>query len=82
MKRSSSRWATGVIGLGLLSGLVACGDMSQAMTGMPKSDTAASAGTGVNAFTAPGWQSGDVKSWGEQLKTRAQYGQNDHTRSP
>jgi hypothetical protein len=55
--------------------------MTQAMTSMPKSDTAASAGTGVNAFTAPGWQSGDVKSWGEQLKTRAQYGQNDHSRS-
>jgi hypothetical protein len=71
-----------VAALGLVVGLGACGEKPQVLSGMPKSDTPPSAGTGVSNFTAPGWQPGDAKSWHEQLKTRAQYGMNDHTRSP
>ena len=39
-------------------------------------------GTGIAAFTAPGWKPGDKTSWEQQLKTRTQNGQNDYaTRS-
>jgi len=82
MKRTALRWATGVIALGLAAGLAACGEKPQVLTGVPKSDTAPYTGTGVSAFTAPGWQAGDATSWNSQLKARAQYGMNDHTRSP
>ena len=36
---------------------------------------------GGTAFTAPGWKVGDKASWQEQLKTRAQNGQNEYTRT-
>ena len=65
-----------------IAALTACGEHSQALSGLPKSDQAPSTGTGVSAFTAPGWQAGDATSWNSQLKARAQYGMNDHTRSP
>jgi acrylyl-CoA reductase (NADPH) len=38
------------------------------------------AGT-VIASSHPDWKAGDKNSWAQQLKTRAQYGQNDHSRS-
>ena len=38
-------------------------------------------GTGVQVFTTSDWKAGDKNSWAQQLKTRAQYGQNDHSRS-
>ena len=71
-----------LIATGLVTALTACGEHPQALSGLPKSDQAPSTGTGVSAFTAPGWQAGDATSWNSQLKARAQYGMNDHTRSP
>ena len=65
----------------LLAGLSACGDKAQEMTGQPKLDAAPYTGTGVQVFTTSDWKAGDKNSWAQQLKTRAQYGQNDHSRS-
>jgi hypothetical protein len=60
--------------------LCACGDRVQGLGGA-RTDTAPYAGTGVTAFTAPGWKPGDKTSWEQELKTRGQYGQNDYTRT-
>jgi hypothetical protein len=65
----------------LVTGLAACGDKAQELAGQPKLDAAPYTGTGVKAFTESDWKAGDKNSWAQQLKTRAQYGQNDHTRS-
>jgi hypothetical protein len=37
-------------------------------------------GVGDSPFVAPGWKAGDRTSWQQELKARAQYGQNDYTR--
>ena len=58
--------------------LAACGDKPQSAGGV-KSDTAAVQGTS-NAFNAPGWKAGDKTAWEQQLKTRAQAGQNEYNR--
>jgi len=59
--------------------LSACGEKAQTLG--TKDD--ATAFSGVNtAFIEKGWQAGDKTSWERQLNARAQYGQNDHTRSP
>ena len=58
--------------------LAACGDKPQSAGGV-KSDTAAFQGTS-NAFNAPGWKAGDKAAWEQQLKTRAQTGQNEYKR--
>ncbi|WP_096698535.1 hypothetical protein [Polaromonas sp. AER18D-145] len=58
--------------------LAACGDKPQSAGGV-KSDTAAFQGTS-NAFNAPGWKAGDKTAWEQQLKTRAQAGQNEYNR--
>ena len=65
----------------LVAGLTACGDKAQELAGQPKLDAAPYTGTGVKVFTESDWKSGDKNSWAQQLKTRAQYGQNDHSRS-
>jgi len=65
----------------LVTGLAACGDKAQELAGQPKLDAAPYTGTGVKVFTESDWKAGDKNSWAQQLKTRAQYGQNDHTRS-
>jgi len=65
----------------LVSGLSACGDKVQELAGQHKLDAAPYTGTGVQVFTASDWKAGDKNSWAQQLKTRAQYGQNDHSRS-
>jgi hypothetical protein len=65
----------------LVAGLTACGDKAQELAGQPKLDAAPYTGTGVKVFTESDWKAGDKNSWAQQLKTRAQYGQNDHTRS-
>jgi len=65
----------------LISGLSACGDKIQNLAGQPKLDAAPYSGTGVQVFTTSDWKAGDKNSWAQQLKTRAQYGQNDHSRS-
>ena len=63
-------------------GLSACMETSQTMG--TKSDAAPFTGTGAApaAFVNGGWKAGDKTSWERQLNARAQYGQNDHTRSP
>ena len=65
----------------LVTGLTACGDKAQELAGQPKLDAAPYTGTGVKVFTESDWTAGDKNSWAQQLKTRAQYGQNDHSRS-
>ncbi len=62
-----------------VAGLVACSDKPQSL-GTPAQDTAPSAGTG-KAYTVGGWKAGDKASWESQLKARAQYGQDDHSRT-
>jgi len=61
--------------------LVACGEKPQELVGV-RSDKPAQSGTGVAAFTQPGWTAGDKASWANQLKARANYGMNDHQRAP
>jgi hypothetical protein len=58
--------------------LAACTETPQTATGV-KSDTAAFEGTGM-PFVATGWKPGDRTSWEQQLKTRAQQGQNDYAK--
>ena len=73
---------TGLVSaLFLTVALSACGEKAQELTGQPKLDAAPYTGTGVAAFTTSDWKAGDKNSWAQQLKTRAQYGQNDLSRS-
>ena len=67
------------LGLSLLLGLSACGEKAQTLG--TKNDAKPHTGAAA-AFTAQGWKAGDPISWEQQLRTRAQYGQNDHSRSP
>lgn len=62
----------------VLVALAACTETPQTATGV-KSDTAAFEGTGM-PFVATGWKPGDRTSWEQQLKTRAQQGQNDYAK--
>jgi hypothetical protein len=79
---SNIKRLTGVaIAVLLTAGLTACGDKAQELAGQPKMDAAPYTGTGVKVFTESDWKAGDKNSWAQQLKTRAQYGQNDHSRS-
>ena len=59
--------------------LSACGEKAQTLG--TKNDATAYSGVS-NAFLEKDWQVGDKTSWERQLNARAQYGQNDHTRSP
>jgi len=62
-------------------GLVACGDQPQEMQGQGiKHDSAPYTGVGKSQYAQDGWKPGDRSSWEQQLKTRAQYGQNDYAR--
>lgn len=61
--------------------LSACGDQPQEMTGAGiKQDSAPHQGVGSSQYAQSGWKAGDRSSWEQQLKSRAQYGQNDYTR--
>jgi len=61
--------------------LVACGDQPQEVSGSGvKQDGAPYKGVGSSQYAQEGWKVGDRNSWEQQLKTRAQYGQNDYTR--
>ena len=71
-------WACALISV---AALTACGDKAQELAGQPRQDAAPYTGTGVQVFTTSDWKAGDKNSWAQQLKTRAQYGQNDHSRS-
>lgn len=59
--------------------LAACGEKPQTIGSGVKPDTSAYSGTGSN-FTAPGWKAGDRTSWEQELKARAQGGQNEYNR--
>lgn len=60
--------------------LVACGEKPQSVGGSQR-DEPAFMGTGMAAFTAPGWKPGDKTSWELGLRARMQYGQNEYSRS-
>jgi hypothetical protein len=60
--------------------LSACGEAKQELDAA-RHDTPRYMGTGVAAFTAPGWKPGDKASWENELRARAQYGQNDYNPS-
>ena len=60
--------------------LSACGEAPQGLGGI-KSDQAPHSGVGSSQYLHKGWQVGDKSSWEQQLKARAQYGQNDYTRA-
>jgi len=63
-------------------GLAACGDKPQEMNANGvKQDPAPYTGVTVKSqYVQSGWTAGDKNSWEQQLKARAQYGQNDYTR--
>ena len=61
-----------------LAALAACGEKPQTAGGV-RHDTASFQGTGM-AYTAPGWKPGDRGSWEQQIKTRAQQGQNEYAK--
>jgi hypothetical protein len=64
-----------------LLGLAACTDQPQVLTGQGvKQDGAPYQGVGSSQYAQSGWKPGDKTSWEQQLKSRAQYGQNDYTR--
>jgi opacity protein-like surface antigen len=65
-----------------LVALTACGDQPQEMRSGVKQDAAPYKGVGKSQYAHGGWNAGDRSSWEQQLKTRAQYGQNDYTRMP
>jgi major membrane immunogen (membrane-anchored lipoprotein) len=64
--------------------LAACGEKPQTNAQGVKYDaapwTGTSTGSNAGTFSAAGWQPGDKKAWEQQLKTRAQNGQNDYVR--
>jgi hypothetical protein len=64
-----------------LLGLTACAERPQEMgrSGV-KQDGAPYTGVGSSQYAQSGWKAGDRNSWEQQLKARAQYGQNDYTR--
>lgn len=64
-----------------LLGLAACGEKPQELKASGvKQDDSAYSGVGKSQYVQPGWKAGDKGSWEQQLKARAQYGQNDYTR--
>ncbi|MBA4261599.1 MAG: hypothetical protein C0443_06130 [Comamonadaceae bacterium] len=60
--------------------LTACGEKPQETTTNASQDAAPYTGVGKSQYQQPGWTVGDRNSWEQQLKTRAQYGQNDYSR--
>jgi major membrane immunogen (membrane-anchored lipoprotein) len=67
------------LGLTVAVCLSACGEKAQLLG--TKNDAKPYSGAAA-AFTEQGWKAVDPISWEQQLRTRAQYGQNDHSRSP
>ncbi|MDP2416913.1 MAG: hypothetical protein U1D25_09470 [Hydrogenophaga sp.] len=61
--------------------LSACADQPQDLNASgTKQDKAPYQGVGTSQYAQDGWKAGDRNSWEQQLKARAQYGQNDYTR--
>jgi hypothetical protein len=63
----------------MLCALAACTEKPQTITSGNRPDVQAFQGP-TTSFTAAGWKAGDKTSWEQQLKTRAQNGQNDYTK--
>ena len=62
--------------------LAACGDQPQEIYGSGvKMDAAPYTGVGKSQYAEAGWKAGDRTSWESQLKARAQYGQNEYSRT-
>ncbi len=79
----SQRFALSIAAAAMTLGLVACGDKPQEMNGAGvKQDGAPYTGVGKSQYAQGGWTTGDKTSWEQQLKARAQYGQNDYSRMP
>ncbi len=58
--------------------LTACGEKPQTANGARR-DVPVFQGV-TNPYAAPGWKAGDKTAWEQQLKTRAQQGQNEYNR--
>jgi len=70
-----------LLALTAVLGLAACGESPQDLAGGGvKQDGAPYQGVGSSQYIEAGWKAGDKDSWEQQLKSRAQYGQNDYTR--
>lgn len=79
----SQRFTLSIAAATMALGLAACGDKPQEMNGAGvKQDGAPYTGVGKSQYVQGGWTTGDKTSWEQQLKARAQYGQNDYTRMP
>lgn len=76
----SARRISVVLAAAAVWALTACGEKPQGMGGV-RSDEAPHAGVGKSQYAQPGWTAGDKGSWEQQLKARAQYGQNDYSRT-
>lgn len=75
------RFTLTIAAAALALGLAACGDKPQEINGAGvKQDGAPYTGVGKSQYAQGGWSVGDKTSWEQQLKARAQYGQNDYTR--
>ena len=74
------RFSMMTLSLVALAVLGACGDKPQTL-GTPKQDATPFSGTGVAAFTASGWKSGDKASWEQHLKARMLNSQNDYSKA-
>ena len=59
--------------------LAACTEKPQTAT-VKKVDGKAWEGP-ASPYTAPGWKQGDEASWEQQMRARAQEGQNDYSRA-
>ncbi len=68
-----------VLAAGLIA-LAGCAEKEQTAGGI-KSDSAPYNGTS-KPYVAAGWKPGDRNSWEQQLKVRAQQGQNDYVKTP
>jgi hypothetical protein len=76
----SARQLTLALAATALLTLTACGEKPQGMGGV-RSDQAPYTGVGKSQYANTGWTAGDKVSWEQQLKARAQYGQNEYSRS-
>ena len=65
-------------GLTALLALTACSEKPQTANGARR-DVPVYQGV-TNPYAAPGWKAGDKTAWEQQLKTRAQQGQNEYNR--
>ena len=66
-------------GLVMIVSVLGCSETPQPHAAGANRDPAAQ-GTGSN-FVAAGWKPGDAASWNEQLRKRAQQGQDEYART-